>query len=384
MLILEKPYVSNLLADCAVNNHIPILKNSMSEELKTKGFNLNLLGDEEFEAEYYKRKRIYSMSENALSWIYQHLPDTELAKKIELLKNKADFRRICRNIYPDFFFKELSLNELYKLSVSDVKLPIVIKPSVGFLSAGVYVIQNEEEWHHAIADIKANFLKVSRQFPEFVVGSESFLIEEYIKGDEFAVDAYFDENQKPVILNIFHHRFASDSDVSDRLYCTSKAIYDKYFQLFTDFLININQVLGLHDFPIHIEFRYNGQKAIPIEINPLRFAGFCLNELQYHISGIHPVLAYLNNIRPDYDKMWEGRETDVFSFLVFERPAVLPADVPLDKDKLCNHFSHVLELRPVTAASVGVFATMFAQTDKDHLSELDKALVMDMREYGKK
>jgi len=380
MLILEKPFVSNLLTECAVKNHIPILANTMSEELKKKGFDLNLLNDAEFEAAYYQKGRIYSMSENALSWIYQHLADTELAKKIELLKNKADFRRICSNIYPDFFFKELSLNELYNLPVSEVKLPVVIKPSVGFLSAGVYVIQNETEWHNAIADIKANFQKVSQQFPEFVIGSESFLVEEYIKGDEFAVDAYFDENNKPVILNIFHHRFASENDVSDRLYCTSKAIYDKYFQLFTDFLININQVLGLHDFPIHIEFRYNGQKAIPIEINPLRFAGFCLNELQYHISGIHPVMAYLNNIRPDYEAMWKGRETDVFSFLVFERPAGIPADAQLDDAKLCSNFSNVLELRPVTAASVGVFATMFAKTDKEHASELDRALVLDMKD----
>jgi hypothetical protein len=381
MLILEKPYVSNLLAECAVKNQLPILRNAMSEKMEQKGYKLNLLNDTEFKAAYDKRGRLYTMSENALEWVYKHLSSTDLVNKIELLKNKSEFRRLCSSIYPDFYFKELPLQELYNLSVSDLKLPLVIKPSVGFLSAGVYVVSNETEWNNALADIKANFRKISHQFPDFVVGDESFLLEEYIKGDEFAVDAYFDEAGKPVILNVFHHRFASESDVSDRLYCTSKAIYDKYFNEFYDFLVRINKLLGLHDFPMHIEFRYDGKMAIPIEINPLRFAGFCLNELQVHISGIHPVMAYLNNVKPDYEQMWNGRETDVFSFLVFERPTGLADDIKLDKEKLRAAFSNVLELRPVDEAPVGVFATMFTKTDKDHVDELDRALILNMNNF---
>ncbi len=382
MLILEKPYVSDMLINMAVSKQLPILYNAMSEQLKNQGYSLNLQNDVLFEQSYRQKGRMYTMSENALEWIYKHFPESELTEKISLLKDKAAFRRLCRHLYPDFYFQELSLEELYAFPTAGLKLPLVIKPSVGFLSAGVYVIQNQQEWNNALTDIKNNFENVSRQFPDFVVGSHRFLLEEYIHGDEFAVDVYFDEEKKPVILNIFHHRFASDNDVSDRLYCTSKSIYDQYFNKFYDFLVSINAELGLHDFPMHIEFRYNGKMAIPIEINPMRFAGFCLNELQAHISGLHPVAAYLDNIHPDYEKMWAGKENDVFSFLVFEQPADLPAAARLDEEKLKAAFSHVLELRPVKA-SVGVLATMFSQTDHQHLAELDQALILDMHRFVK-
>ena len=53
----------------------------------------------------------------------------------------------------------------------------------------------------------------------------------------------------------------------------------------------------------------------------MRFAGFCLNELQTHITGIHPVVAYLENIHISKEEMWKGRENDTYSFLVLERPA---------------------------------------------------------------
>ena len=383
MLILEKPYVSETLINTAVKNNLPVLRNSMSELLVSRGYKLNLYDDKEFVEEYHKRHRLYSMSENGLGWIVEHIKDQELIDKIELLKDKATFRRICRDMYPDFFFEEVKMNELVNMSTDNLKFPLVLKPSVGFLSVGVYVVHNEIEWKAAIDDLEKNFVKSSAQFPEFVVGTAKFLIEEYIHGEEYAVDAYFDAEGNPAILNIYHHRFVSESDTSDRLYCSSKALYDKYEKPFTDFLVNINKVIGLRNFPMHIEFRYNGSMAIPIEINPLRFAGFCLNELQTHITGIHPVIAYLENIHISKEEMWNGREDDTFSFIVLERPAAAPESLAFDSEKFKSSFSDVLELREVKEASVGVAATAFTKTAKEHEAELDIILNMNMMEYMK-
>lgn len=383
MLILEKPYVSETLIRTAIEKNLPVLRNSMSEMLVARGNKLNLYDDNAFAAEYEKRHRLYSMSENGLGWIVEHLKDKELIDKIGLLKDKATFRRICSDMYPDFFFKEVEVAELIKMSADGLKFPLVLKPSVGFLSVGVYVVRDEAEWKSAIADIEKNFAKSSAQFPEFVVGTAKFLIEEYIRGEEYAVDAYFDENGNPAILNIYHHRFASESDTSDRLYCSSKALYDTYEQTFTDFLISTNKVIGLRNFPMHIEFRYDGKKAIPIEINPLRFAGFCLNELQTHITGIHPVVAYFENIHISKEEMWKGRENDTYSFLVLERPTQAPANAVFDSAKFKASFSDVLEIREVKEAAVGVAATAFTRTDKAHEAELDRILTLDMMEFMK-
>lgn len=381
MIILEKPYVSGLLVKYAEENNVPVLRNPMSQSLEAQGHKLNLLNDSDFEAAYHKKGLLYSMSENALQWVYSHLEDTTLAEKIKLLKDKATFREICSSIYPDFFYKRIGIDKLFQLNASELNFPLVIKPAVGFLSAGVYVVRSTQEWDNAIADIKQNFEHTSSQFPDFVIGHDQFLLEQYIKGDEFAVDAYFDASGAPVILNIFHHRFVSDIDVSDRLYCTSKAIFDKYLVEFTEFLNRINALVDLRNFPMHIEFRYDGSRAVPIEINPLRFAGFCLNELQSHISGIHPVKAYFNGLHPNYTEMWKGRENDVFSFLVLERPATVPAQAQPDEAKFNREFSDILEFRRVSEASVGVLATMFTRTSPAHIAELDKALTMNMEEF---
>lgn len=212
-------------------------------------------------------------------------------------------------------------------------------------------------------------------------GTQKFLIEEYIKGEEYAVDTYFDENGNPTILNIFHHRFANESDTSDRLYCSSRALYDQYEESFMNFLVQLNKVLQLHDFPMHIEFRYDGKKAIPIEINPLRFAGFCLNELQTHISGLHPIVAYLENIHIGKEEMWQGKEKDTYSFLVLERPSDAAPEERFNEKKFREDMMDVLELRPLADPTVGVAATAFIRTDDAHKAELEHILHLDMHDY---
>ena len=380
MLILEKPYVSPVLVKFAEENNIPVLRNEMSQLLVKQGCRLNLLDDDEFVKEYERRGRLYTMSENALGWIFKHIKDDDLLSKINLLKDKKAFRDICRSIYPDFFYCEKTVEELAAIDASTLVYPLVLKPSVGFLSIGVYVVTNADEYRKAIADIKTSFSVASAQFPDFVVGSTRFLIEEYIHGEEYAVDAYFDENGTPFILNIYDHRFASESDTSDRLYCSSKAIYDEYEQPFMKFLQDINAKVGLKNFPMHIEFRYDGKKAIPIEINPLRFAGFCLNELQVHISGVHPIFSYLNNKSMSKEEMWRGKENDTYSFLVFERPKDSGEKV-FDEKKFRADFMDVCECRPLFDTAVSVAATAFIRTDRQHEEEFSRILNLNVKDY---
>ena len=275
MVILERPFASDLMVETIEKNGIPVLKNEMSE-LRVK--NGKILSDKEFCDAYKKVGKLYTVSENALGWIYDHIDDKALLDGISIVKDKAAFRKICRDIYPDFFYKEFTINELQNVDTNTLVFPCVIKPSVGFLSKGVFVVHDAEEYSKAVGKLLADFAKAGSDFPEFVVGKSRFLIEEYIRGEEYAVDAYYDEKGTPVILNIFHHKFMDESDTSDRLYMTNKGLFDKYGKPFSDFLTNLNGTLHLRNFPMHIEFRYDGRKAVPIEINPLRFTGFCLNE----------------------------------------------------------------------------------------------------------
>ena len=377
MVILERPFVSDLMVDTLKNNNIPVLRNEMAEERVADG---NVLSDEEFSAEYGKRGKIYTVSENALGWIYEHIDDKRFLDSISFVKDKYAFRRICRDIYPDFFFKEVNINEMAEMDTDNITFPCVIKPSVGFLSKGVFVVHNPEEYRKAVESLQKDFATAGAGFPEFVVGRSRFLIEEYIHGEEYAVDTYFDENETPAILNIFHHKFMDESDTSDRLYMTSKVLFDRYEGPFMQFLTNLNKTLHLRNFPMHIEFRYNGRKAVPIEINPLRFTGFCLNELQVFISGQHPMLSYLRGTHVTKEEMWRGKETLTYAFTVLDLPAGCE-DKAFDDEKFSADFPGVIDVRLVPDKSSGVAATVFLRTVTANESAFDRIMSLDMREY---
>ena len=371
--------MSDLMVETLEKNNIPVLRNEMAEQRVTKGV---VLSDEEFCEEYKKIGKIYTCSENALGWIYDHIQDKRFLDGISIVKDKSAFRSICRDIYPDFFFKEVNINEMEQLDTDSIVFPCVIKPSVGFLSKGVFVVHNPEEYRKAVNVLQQDFAKAGADFPEFVVGKSRFLIEEYIRGEEYAVDAYYDETETPVILNIFHHKFMDESDTSDRLYMTNKGLFDQYEEPFTHFLTNLNKTLHLRNFPMHIEFRYDGKKAVPIEINPLRFTGFCLNELQVFISGKHPMLSYLKGVRVSKQEMWQGRENFTYAFGVLELPAG-QEDKTFDEEKFRSDFPSVIDVRRVPDRTSGVAATVFLRTETENAHVFDRIMSLDMRNYVK-
>ena len=377
MVILERPFVSDLMVETLEKNNIPVLKNEMSEQRVANG---RVLSDQEFCEEFKKTGKLYTVSENALGWIYEHIEDKRFLDSISIVKDKAAFRSICRDIYPDFFFKELNINEMKNIDIHSIVFPCVIKPSVGFLSKGVFVVHDEKEYQAAVDSLLNDFAKAGDGFPEFVVGKSRFLIEEYIRGEEYAVDTYFDENETPVILNIFHHKFMNESDTSDRLYLTNKGLFDQYEEPFTHFLVNLNKTLYLKNFPMHIEFRYDGKKAVPIEINPLRFTGFCLNELQVFISGQHPMLSFLRGKHVSKEEMWQGRENYTYAFGVLEMPAS-KEEKNFNEEKFRADFQDVLDVRRVPDRSAGVAATVFVRTETANILDLDRIMSLDMREY---
>lgn len=379
MVILERPFASDMMVETLEKNGIPVLKNEMSQERVLNG---KVLSDNEFCEEYKKTGKLYTVSENALGWIYDHIQDKRFLDGISIVKDKSAFRKICRDIYPDFFFKEVNINEMAQLNTDSIVFPCVIKPSVGFLSKGVFVVHNPEEYRKAVETLQQDFAKAGADFPEFVVGKSRFLIEEYIHGEEYAVDAYYDENENPVILNIFHHKFMDESDTSDRLYMTSKGLFDQYEEPFTRFLTNLNNTLHLRNFPMHIEFRYDGKKAVPIEINPLRFTGFCLNELQVFISGQHPMLSFLKGRRVTKDEMWKGREDFTYAFTVLDLPKG-DEDKAFDDEKFSADFPGVIDVRLVPDKTSGVAATVFLKVETANVQAFDRIISLDMHEYMK-
>lgn len=380
MIILEEPYVSNTLLSFLEEEQVPVLKNDFSEKIFLDHPKLNILNEESI-VELYRSSsnfQLYTSSEYALDWVYKTLPEQRIIDQVTLLKDKVLFRKACNSLYEDMVFSELSYTDLFSFNISEIALPIVLKPSVGFLSAGVYVITSIEDWDNALADIKINFKNQAALFPDKVVGDGLFIIESYITGTEFAIDLYFNGTE-PVIINIFEHLFSSQKDVSDRFYRTNKALFDDYLSVFTEHISNLNQVLNLKDIPVHIEIRMEGDRIVPIEINPLRFTGLCLNELHCHIAGKHPLSYFLSKTTPDYQGMWKGKEDKTFSFSIFDKPTD-SLNKSFDTEKVKHLFSNILELRPVNNPKLNINAFIFSETLSSEKEEAEVILNLDMRQ----
>jgi hypothetical protein len=112
MLLIDEPYVSDFLIDTIRDYHFKIISTPIAREL---------INDDALEwlteNDAIKLKKsnslhpLYSISENGLDWIEQNLKGSELARQISVLKDKFKFRELIKNTFPNFYFKQVSLED---------------------------------------------------------------------------------------------------------------------------------------------------------------------------------------------------------------------------------------------------------------------------------
>lgn len=382
MIFLDRPYVSDFFLNCLRESGRAVLRTPFTEELAgtcPSDRPLNLVDTSEAEKLCRAGDRLYSNSENALDWVLHHLGDLPQADTIRIMKDKAALRRLLRELEPSFFFREITAAELSSTDISSWPRPFVLKPAVGFFSVGVHTIQRDEDWKNALEALALDAKQSG--FPESVVNQTRFLVEQYIRGEEYAVDLYFDEEGEPVILNIFQHRFSSFSDVSDRLYITGEKIIRANLPRFTAWFRKVNAKIGARNFPAHVELRVEGDHILPIEFNPLRFAGLCTTDMAAFAFGLNTVDTYLNGKKPDFDTLLAGRKGKTYSMILLDKPKNLPPDARLDTEKLIAAFQHVLEARFINIPELPLFGFLFTETDEDHEDELERILKSDLTEF---
>ena len=221
-------------------------------------------------------------------------------------------------------------------------------------------------------------------YPEQVLGLDPFVVEEVIEGEEFAVDAYFDTDGRPVLVDVLAHLFASPDDVSDRVYLTSAEVVRRLGPPAMEFLAEVGRRTGVTDFPVHAELRIDAAgRVAPIEINPMRFGGWCATDLAHFAYGVNPYRCYLRGERPDWARIAEETAGRTTAMIVSDLPGTvdLAAIESVDYERFAARFSHVLELRPTDFTRYPVFAFTFVEVPSDDLSELHAVLGADLREY---
>jgi len=384
MIILEKPYVSDLLAGTAEELGVPVLENAVSRRI-AETRNINIVGGAEFIAlmKGSPRPPLYSNSEDAIGWMEKNLGFLDLPDKIDLCKDKVRFRKMLEGEYPDLFYTGVAADRLDSIDVTKIGKPFIIKPAVGFFSLAVYKVASDGEWPAVLARIRRDIERVGGMYPEEVLDTGRFIIEGNIPGEEFAVDLYYDDSGEPVILDILHHIFASEYDMSDRTYVTSSDIIRKYSGLFQAHLGRFGAVAGLRNMPMHIEFRVDGDRVVPIEANPMRFAAWCTTDIAWHAWGINTVEYFLRGLRPDWESIFRGREGKVYPLVV----ACVPDEIELgdvrgiDYERFEANFRKPLSVRKIDYMKYRTFAFVFSETDEDNRGEIERMLKADLGEY---
>jgi len=384
LLILDKPYVSIFLQKTVRDLDIPVLNCSNDRELVAiKG--LKLVNENEF-VEISKTKSpllLYCNSENSIQWIYENLEYTGIPGAIERFKDKVMFRKLIKEIYPNFLFEEISYNQLPKFNTSKIKKPFIIKPAIGFFSMGVYKVSEDNQWESIVGLIQDEMYKAKGLYPTEVLDSSKFIIEEYIEGEEYAIDAYYDSNGYPVILDILKHPFSSDDNVSDRIYFTSKQIVRRYLSTFRDVLLAIGKATGISNFPVHMEVRVDKSgNVVPIEVNPMRFAGWCTTDLAHYSYGINVYEYYFNQKEPDWDQILKNDDNKLYCIVVADIPKGINLNEirGINYNEYASNFSNLLELRKINYKQYPVFAFSFISVEHDS-NEVNRILKFDLRRY---
>lgn len=385
MILLDKPLISDFVKDTIRQKQ---LKAFDSGNMLPEG-ELSTLSEAEAikMLEREPGRRVHTISENALTWIENSLSFTRLPEKIELFKNKYKFRELTQDLFPELFYQEVKTADLAHLDIDEFPFPFIIKPNIGFFSMGVYKVNDQSSWEPIKKKILAEVDHIQKVYPKSVLDTASFIVEEVIEGDEYAIDAYFDENGKGVIVGVMKHYFGGADDVSDRVYTTSASIVGEHMNIFNEFINQIGKRAGLRNFSIHVEIRINDAGLpVPIEVNPLRFGAWCTSaDLMHYAFEYNPYQYYIDAIQPDWEQIFTHSDEHLYSIIILDNTTGYTPDQikSFDYDKLLDRFENVLELRKIDYRKYPMFAILFVSTRPDNFQEVEEILHSNLREFVK-
>lgn len=384
--MVDGPYVSDfLISTIERNNFLVIHTEAASEFLSGRDViyiaqkdALNLLKLEH-------SNLLYCNSENSISWIEENMPSSDLMATIRNFKKKSLFRGLLQDIYPDFHFITMPFDELKNFNYSQFQFPFIVKPNVGFFSLGVYKVESNEGWTETLKNLEAEIQHIKNLYPTEVLNTQEFIIEECIRGDEYAIDCYYNKDGNPVILDILQHLFSSGADVNDRVYITSKDIIESTKDPIEAFLVEVGNRANLKNFPVHIEVRIDAAgKIAPIEFNPMRFGGWCSTpDLAWHAWGMNVYEYFYCGKQPDWKQLLKGKQDVIYSNIVLNNNTGIPGKAiqAFNYDKLLADFQKPLELRKADFRKFPLFGFLFTETKKSKMHELLRILHSNLKEY---
>lgn len=386
MLLVDFPFVSDFLREAIERYELPLVMTESARALGFKDRNYTIDEREAVEIGRMNRDvRVYTCSENAIDWVNLNLSETHVAEMVGLFKDKHGFREKMWFLHPEFYFTKVGLDELDGVDLNTVRWPVIVKPNVGFFSLGVHRVESADAWAGTVKKIQAEVESIKAIYPTRVLDTTMFVIESCIEGEEYAIDAYFNEDGEPVILSILHHRFADAGDTGDRLYVTSKKVMEENLERFGVYLKKMGELTGARNMPIHVEVRVSvWGEVVPIEVNPLRFGAWCsTGDLSHCAFGHDPYVCFFEKRAPDWEAILNECDGADYNMVVldnttgYERGAIKG----FDYERFVGEFSDGIDLRKADINRYGIFGFFFVKSTDETQVEIERVLHDDLRGY---
>ena len=342
---------------------------------------INIINNKE--AAYYIQDKdtvVIMNWEASLSFILNNLPQQKL-DRVNAFKNKATFRELVKELYPNLFYIELTRETLPDFRFPEEVDQVVIKPSFGTTSIGIRTVDRQQEWEKAVNSVLKDIDIAKEHMNPAMLNDSSFLVEEFVDGDEFACDGFWDGDGKTVITGIYQHPFASSLDVSDTVYYTSTKVVAETIEQTMQVLEHIGNKLDMRRFPFHFEFRKSDNTIFPIELNPLRFGQVALPDITEYAFGFNPYDLFFTDKAPDWDSLLADANSKVYAFVLASIPAKYESEKYwFDKESFCNSFGdkllNYLPSNPEVTPFFGVAHIMV-----DNVEDVLKYLSLDFESF---
>jgi hypothetical protein len=379
LALLSDDYISPLLLNTLMREDIPALIRGkrLKGELERFYPGLKVLNKAEaMDIISKENNRLLMNSEDFLSCLIDNAPEPSKAERLKVLSDKRQFREMEREAYPDYFFME---TESDRLKDAKIKLPpgrsYIVKPSSGprvigaGVRTGVRMLKDRSDLEQVAKSLTQDNMSLD---------PGSFLIEEYIRGDEFACDAYISPRGEPVVLGIYAHPLRDPEDFRDIVYFTSAGIMRKMLPRVSDFLRRLSNQTGLQGIPLHVEFRLKENRLMPIEVDPLRFGSFSIPDLVFFAFGLNPYKYYYNYLKPEWERIISQAGEEIYFRVLARMPKEAEGKTP-DHEEFADTVQDMVGYCKLDTNRYPAFSIAFGRT-KDMDSVL-KYLNLDFRMY---
>ncbi len=369
--LLSESFISETLLETLIAQRIPTCAPITLDE-RLQCISLNSVKDLLLKKE---NLLVYTNAEEWLPLLMEPGSCSEQTKAIRLCKDKVQLRSMLKGIEPPIYFKELPQEEMGGFRPPS-GMDLVIKPAVGFLSLGVRHIRSN--WIQMVKEAQDELKRTEGMFPPGVLKGERFLLEEYIEGDEYACDGYFDGRGDPVILSVSQHMFENDEDTRDLLYYSSADMVEELAPRAADLLRSLSSRIPLRHFPFHLEFRLRDSRLQVIELNPMRFGGFGLADLAYFAFGTNSYDCFFRQKKPDLRALLPHQRRHYYAFVLGRVPKESTGQEP-DHRAFRASFEKVLDYSPIDHHKYPFFCRVLAESDR--LENFTGYLKMDFSRF---